>query len=106
MAEQSFDQTHQINISNGRSEPSIIDFLLLREKEHLPKSDYLTRLRSGDLDLSVRRDALDWILKVGFFNYFSTMSLLEFFFFQFCLDKFGSQKSAFLFLFANYYLGK
>lgn len=36
-----------------------------REREHLPLDDYLTRLRSGDLDLSVRREALDWIWKVG-----------------------------------------
>lgn len=36
-----------------------------REREHLPRDDYLKRLRSGDLDLSVRREALDWISKVG-----------------------------------------
>lgn len=37
-----------------------------REMVHLPRDDYLERLRSGDLDLSVRREALDWILKVCF----------------------------------------
>lgn len=37
------------------------------EKEHLPRDDYLKRLRSGDLDLSVRREALDWIWKVVVF---------------------------------------
>ncbi|KAL9328576.1 hypothetical protein ACSQ67_003579 [Phaseolus vulgaris] len=34
-----------------------------REREHFPRVDYLQRLRSGKLDLSVRRDALDWIWK-------------------------------------------
>ncbi|KAL4645211.1 hypothetical protein ACB092_02G220000 [Castanea dentata] len=34
-----------------------------REREHLPRDDYLRRLRCGDLDLSVRREALDWIWK-------------------------------------------
>lgn len=35
-----------------------------KESEHLPKYDYLYRLRSGDLDLIARDDALDWILEV------------------------------------------
>lgn len=38
-----------------------------REKEHLPRDDYLMRLRSGGLDLDllgVRKEALDWIWKV------------------------------------------
>ncbi|CAJ1931327.1 unnamed protein product [Sphenostylis stenocarpa] len=34
-----------------------------REREHFPKVDYLQRLRSGKLDLGVRREALDWIWK-------------------------------------------
>ncbi|MED6125716.1 hypothetical protein PIB30_071297 [Stylosanthes scabra] len=35
------------------------------EKDHLPKEDYLQRLRSGDLDLTGRREAIDWIWKRG-----------------------------------------
>lgn len=35
-----------------------------REIEFLPGTDYLKRLRSGDLELLVRNQALDWILKV------------------------------------------
>lgn len=42
--------------------------MIQRESEHLPRDDYLRRLRTGDLDLSVRREALDWILKVFSFN--------------------------------------
>ncbi|TKY58705.1 Cyclin-D3-1 protein [Spatholobus suberectus] len=37
--------------------------LIGKEREHLPRDDYLKRLLSGDLDLSVRREALDWIWK-------------------------------------------
>ncbi|KAL2538537.1 Cyclin-D4-1 [Forsythia ovata] len=40
-----------------------IGLMIQREKEQLPKSDYLRKLRSGELDMSVRRDALDWISK-------------------------------------------
>ena len=39
--------------------------LVGRESEHLPHVGYLKRLLSGDLDLSVRNEALDWIWKVG-----------------------------------------
>ncbi|TXG60110.1 hypothetical protein EZV62_014683 [Acer yangbiense] len=49
--------------------------MIEKERDHLPKDDYLKRLRSGDLDLRVRRQALDWISKVA--------SLLFFFFFFF-----------------------
>ncbi|GMH17391.1 hypothetical protein Nepgr_019232 [Nepenthes gracilis] len=35
-----------------------------REIEHSPCGDYLMRLRSGDLDLAARREAVDWIWKV------------------------------------------
>ncbi|OIW10605.1 hypothetical protein TanjilG_15977 [Lupinus angustifolius] len=37
--------------------------MIEREREHLPRDDYLKRLRSGDLDISVRREAIDWICK-------------------------------------------
>ncbi|KAK7361381.1 hypothetical protein VNO77_03437 [Canavalia gladiata] len=57
---------------NNGSEP-FLDFLVQsdetvlhlveREREHLASEDYLKRLRSGDLDLSVRSEALDWIWK-------------------------------------------
>ena len=47
--------------------------LVGREKENLPQDGYLKRLLSGDLDLSVRKEALDWIWKVGF----SLMGVLD-----------------------------
>lgn len=34
-----------------------------REGQYMPKDDYLKRLRCGDLDLALRREALDWIWK-------------------------------------------
>lgn len=48
-------------------------FMVKREIDFLPKDDYLKRLRSGDLDLSVRREAIDWIWKVFllFFLFFN-----------------------------------
>ncbi|RWW77690.1 hypothetical protein BHE74_00014126 [Ensete ventricosum] len=52
----------------------LVDFLLLsdecigllveKEPEHMPRDDYAERLRSGALDLSIRRDAIDWIWRV------------------------------------------
>ncbi|XP_028754517.1 cyclin-D4-2-like [Neltuma alba] len=46
-----------------------------RERVYMPKDDYLVRLRSGDLDLSVRREALDWIWKVHNYYGFGPLSL-------------------------------
>ncbi|KAH7848548.1 hypothetical protein Vadar_004254 [Vaccinium darrowii] len=44
--------------------------MVRRECEHLPGSDYLNRLRSGDLDLGARREAVEWIRKVvAYFNF-------------------------------------
>ncbi|KDP29748.1 hypothetical protein JCGZ_18683 [Jatropha curcas] len=49
--------------------------MIRREKELLPRDDYLKRLRSGDLDLSVRREALDWILKARAHYNFGPLSV-------------------------------
>lgn len=71
------EEIHQENdkdlsFGNDRSElliplPCLSEekFLLMVDKErgHLPKDDYLERLRAGDMDMSVRKEALDWILK-------------------------------------------
>ncbi|MBA0655785.1 hypothetical protein Goklo_008218, partial [Gossypium klotzschianum] len=46
-----------------------------KEVEHLPEDDYLKRLRSGDLDLSVRKEALDWIWKASAYYGFGPLSL-------------------------------
>ena len=37
-----------------------------KEWDHLPNGDYVNRLRSGDLDFGARKEAIDWIEKVGF----------------------------------------
>ena len=39
-----------------------------RERKFLPRDDYLKRLRSGDLNMSCRGKAIDWIWKVGYFS--------------------------------------
>ncbi|KAJ8451863.1 hypothetical protein Cgig2_007346 [Carnegiea gigantea] len=36
-----------------------------RETDYLPKQDYLSRLRCGELNLGARKEAFDWISKVG-----------------------------------------
>lgn len=41
-----------------------LDLMVKREVEHLPREDYGERLITGVLDLSIRRDAIDWIWKV------------------------------------------
>ncbi|XP_074561172.1 cyclin-D3-1-like [Curcuma longa] len=38
--------------------------LIQRESDYMPREDYCVRLRSGVLDSSIRRDAVDWIMKV------------------------------------------
>lgn len=49
----------------------IVKEMVEREREHLPRDDYLNRLRSGDLELSFRTEAIHWIWKVGIFDWFS-----------------------------------
>lgn len=39
--------------------------LLEKESQYMPESDYLDRLRSGGLDIVARKEAIDWIKKVG-----------------------------------------
>ncbi|OWM71312.1 cyclin-D4-2-like [Punica granatum] len=38
--------------------------LVEKEGLHLPKCDYLKRLKNGDLDLGARAEAIDWMFKV------------------------------------------
>ncbi|KAA8546743.1 hypothetical protein F0562_003172 [Nyssa sinensis] len=80
---------HQTNNQNmvstfDRSEPLInlalqseesFGLMIEREREHLPKDDYLKRLRSGELDLGVRREALDWIWKAHAHYNFGPLSV-------------------------------
>ncbi|KAG4921425.1 hypothetical protein GLYMA_18G145600v4 [Glycine max] len=56
------------------SDETVMD-LVGRESEHLPHVGYLKRLLSGDLDLSVRNEALDWIWKAHAYYGFGPCSL-------------------------------
>lgn len=48
-----------------------------REPDHMPLGDYAERLLKGELDASIRRDAIDWMWKVFFLFHFSpTNSIL------------------------------
>ncbi|KAL8133936.1 cyclin-D4-1 [Apium graveolens] len=84
------DQTHQVDFENvvavgNGSEPlvcfvalqsdDILCLLFQREHELLPRGDFLQRLRSGDLDLSVRKEALYWIYKAHAHYKFGALSV-------------------------------
>lgn len=47
-----------------RQTDECLALMVERECQHLPKADYMSRLQNGALDLSRRRDAVDWIWKV------------------------------------------
>ncbi|XP_051143971.1 cyclin-D4-2-like [Andrographis paniculata] len=40
-----------------------VGWMVERERHHLPRHDYVARLRNGDLNLRFRSEALDWIVK-------------------------------------------
>ncbi|KAE9457360.1 hypothetical protein C3L33_10735, partial [Rhododendron williamsianum] len=75
-----FEPHHRNNGTNNRNKefdgeswltglPVLSDeclaLMVKRECEHLPRRDYLNRLRNGDLDLGARREAVEWIGKKG-----------------------------------------
>lgn len=77
------DQTREIdceNVVGNESEAlicavplqrdEILCLLFERQGEFLPRGDFLHRLRSGELDLCVRKEALDWIYKVSVLSFF------------------------------------
>ncbi|XP_058087984.1 cyclin-D2-2-like isoform X1 [Magnolia sinica] len=51
-----------------------LGLMVERECQHLPRGDYVERLQSGVLDLSARRDAVDWIGKVHAYYSFGPLS--------------------------------
>ncbi|XP_020243910.1 cyclin-D4-1-like [Asparagus officinalis] len=51
-----------------------LDLMVKREAEHLPREDYGKRLITGALDISIRRDAVDWIWKVHSYYSFGPLS--------------------------------
>lgn len=53
----------------------ILCLVFEREHELLPRGDFLQRLRSGDLDLCVRKEALDWIYKAHAHYKFGALSV-------------------------------
>ncbi|CAL9001816.1 unnamed protein product [Prunus brigantina] len=80
------NNTHNQDPSfNHNRSKSMIDFplqseegvssMVKRESEHFPRDDYLKRLRNGDLDLSSRREALDWISKAHAHYSFGPLSV-------------------------------
>ncbi|KAJ4890792.1 Cyclin-D2-1 [Raphanus sativus] len=78
MNDELFSKDHNFNV-NGSNPMMIgeerIREMLEREVEFLPGPDYLKRLRSGDWELRVRNQALDWILKVCAHYSFGTLCI-------------------------------
>ncbi|XP_010279525.1 PREDICTED: cyclin-D4-1-like [Nelumbo nucifera] len=59
------DQQEQLfSFDDSAVDDTRVLLLLQKEEEMVPKEDYLTRLHSGDLDVSARNDSVDWIYKV------------------------------------------
>jgi cyclin D1/2/4 len=71
---------HQIQNQNSgwwlpmQSEECLV-LMVEKECQHLPSGDYLKRLRNGDLGLGARKEAVDWIAKVGSFLFLFIFSL-------------------------------
>ncbi|KAK1361787.1 Cyclin N-terminal domain-containing protein [Heracleum sosnowskyi] len=64
------DQTLQVDCGSDE-----VLWLFERENELLPRGDFLQRLRGGDLDLCVRKEALDWIYKAHGHYKFGALSV-------------------------------
>ncbi|KAM3283170.1 cyclin-D4-1 [Capsicum chacoense] len=79
------EKSKVLSFNNDRS-VALIDFLpsplseesfcvmVEKEKDFLPENDYLMRLRSGNLDLNVRTEAVNWIWKAHVHYGFGEMS--------------------------------
>ncbi|XP_042516539.1 cyclin-D3-1-like [Macadamia integrifolia] len=51
-----------------------LSLMVDKECQHLPRNDYLKRLRSGELDMGLRGEAVDWIRKVHAYYRFGPLS--------------------------------
>ncbi|XP_043692770.1 cyclin-D4-1-like [Telopea speciosissima] len=54
----------QLFMGDSCADYAIVSKLLEKEREMVPRDDYLARLQSGGLDVSARNDSVDWIYKV------------------------------------------
>ncbi|XP_042490672.1 cyclin-D4-1-like [Macadamia integrifolia] len=54
----------QLFLGDSWADYTIVSKLLQKEREMMPRDDYLARLQSGGLDVSARNDSVDWIYKV------------------------------------------
>lgn len=73
--EMTWDQRNHRNLNqnrgfcNGNALPlqseECLALIVEKEHQHMPNADYLKRLQSGDLEVGVRTEAVDWIGKVG-----------------------------------------
>ncbi|KAL3630492.1 hypothetical protein CASFOL_023476 [Castilleja foliolosa] len=89
IVEPSDDQSPQTNGEKGVNGGSVsgplislpclsedcVGWMVERESEHLPRDDYLMRLRTGELDMGLRREALDWMVKACAHHNFGELCL-------------------------------
>ena len=62
-------QSENLDVPNGwfqLQSDECLRLMVEKEWDHLPNGDYRNKLRSGDLDFEARKEAIDWIQKVGF----------------------------------------
>ncbi|GLJ41836.1 hypothetical protein SUGI_0866090 [Cryptomeria japonica] len=55
-------------------EEEMISLLVQKEKEHLPREDYVERYLNLDLDITARREAINWMHKVKVHNSLSPLT--------------------------------
>ncbi|GLJ29185.1 hypothetical protein SUGI_0575530 [Cryptomeria japonica] len=53
----------------------MVSFLVQKEKEHLPREDYVERYRNRALDVTARREAISWMHKVQEHHNFRPLTL-------------------------------
>ncbi|GMI67221.1 CYCLIN D4;1 [Hibiscus trionum] len=83
---QTFNQNDPFFINNGSTSlvgcpvfalqtDDVIKEMVGKEMVHFPGDDYIKRLRTGDLDLIARREAIEWICKASAYFSFGPMTL-------------------------------
>ncbi|OIV93714.1 hypothetical protein TanjilG_16565 [Lupinus angustifolius] len=61
---------HNIELSD-----EIVGLMVQKEEEHLPRDDYFENLHAGHFNLSVRKQALDWMMKAHAYFGFGPWSI-------------------------------
>ncbi|KAF9600772.1 hypothetical protein IFM89_012380 [Coptis chinensis] len=71
---QNFNQNTSLFLFSLHSD-ECVGLMVEKESEHMPRHDYLARLKGGDLDLGLRMEAVEWISKVHSHYSFGPLSV-------------------------------